>query len=54
MALGSDGGLGSCHWLGLEARDSSGKRGTSLLKLRVGTWNIGSLTGKLNRSSEES
>ena len=46
VALGTNGGLGSCHRLGSEARGSSGKRGTGVLKLRVGSWNIGSLTGK--------
>lgn len=30
----------------MEARGSSGKRGMSFLKLGVGSWNIGSLTGK--------
>lgn len=31
--MGPDGGLGSCHQLGSEARCSSGKKGKLLLKL---------------------
>lgn len=32
--------------VGTEARDSSGKRGTGIFRLTIGTCNIGSLTGK--------
>lgn len=32
--------------VGSEARGSRGKKGSSFLKLRVGLWNIGSLTRK--------
>ena len=46
MALGNDGGLGSCRRLRPGARDSSGKWVTGVPLLRVGSWNIGSLTGK--------
>ncbi|XP_055826304.1 uncharacterized protein LOC129894660 [Solanum dulcamara] len=46
VALVTDGGLGSCPQLGVKAKGNSGKRETSFRKLRVGSWNIGSLAGK--------
>ncbi|XP_055824437.1 uncharacterized protein LOC129892958 [Solanum dulcamara] len=46
VALVTDGRLGSCPQLGVKARGNSGKRETGFRKLRVGSWNIGSLTGK--------
>ncbi|KAG5596497.1 hypothetical protein H5410_037729 [Solanum commersonii] len=41
-----DGGIESCLRLRLKKRDSRGKRVTGSHNLRVGSWNIGSLTGK--------
>ncbi|KAG5580523.1 hypothetical protein H5410_051150 [Solanum commersonii] len=41
-----DGGIESCLRLRPRKRDSRGKRVTGSLNLRVGSWNIGSLTGK--------
>lgn len=46
MALGNDGGLGSCLLLRLGERGSSGKWVTGYPKLRVGSWNIWSFSGK--------
>ncbi|XP_055826424.1 uncharacterized protein LOC129894820 [Solanum dulcamara] len=46
VALVTGGGIGSCPQLGLKARGNSGKRETGFQKLRVGSWNIGSLIGK--------
>lgn len=46
MASRFDGGLGSCRRLGPKSRSRGGKRDADLLKLRVWSWNIGSLIGK--------
>ena len=46
MASGDNGGLGSCCQSRSEVRGRGDKRVTSLFKLRIASWNIGSLTGK--------
>ena len=46
MASGDNGGLGSCHRSRSKVRGKGGKRVIGLFKLRIASWNIGSLTGK--------